>query len=155
MNDVLTATEIAGYMGAGLAGVAYVPQISHLIRARCSAGISRLAFEVWLLASFLVTARAIALHAGVFIVLGVIQIAATAIIMFYATRYRDMYCPNHLPATSGQRQSHGPTSEAESKSGRHGEALGEPATERRKDGDDRNRRIVAAAPPLSRNRPQR
>jgi hypothetical protein len=47
---MLTATEIAGFAGAGLAGAAYVPQLSHLIRTRCSAGISRLAFEVWLLA---------------------------------------------------------------------------------------------------------
>ena len=50
-----------------------IPQISHLIRARCSAGISRLAFGVWLLASLLITARAIAIHAGVFILLGAIQ----------------------------------------------------------------------------------
>jgi len=42
---MLTATEIAGFAGAGLAGAAYVPQISHLIRARCSAGISRLRQE--------------------------------------------------------------------------------------------------------------
>ena len=38
---MLTATEIAGFAGTGLAGAAYVPQISHLVRARCSAGISR------------------------------------------------------------------------------------------------------------------
>ena len=94
---VLTATEIAGFVGAGLAGAAYIPQISHLIRARCSAGISRLAFEVWLLASVLTTARAIAIHAGVFIALGGIQIVATALIMLYATRYKDTPCPSHLP----------------------------------------------------------
>ena len=94
---MLTATEIAGFVGAGLAGAAYVPQISHLVRARCSAGISRLAFEVWLLASLLTTARAIAIHAGVFIALGGIQIAATAVITFCATRYRDTLCPIHLP----------------------------------------------------------
>ncbi|MGE5292166.1 MAG: PQ-loop domain-containing transporter [Micromonosporaceae bacterium] len=94
---MLTATEIAGFAGAGLAGAAYVPQISHLVRARCSAGISRLAFEAWLLASLLTTARAIAIHAGVFITLGGIQIAATALIMLYATRYKDMSCPSHLP----------------------------------------------------------
>jgi hypothetical protein len=94
---MLTATEIAGFAGAGLAGAAYVPQISHLIRARCSAGISRLAFEVWLLASVLTTARAIAIHAGVFIALGGIQIAATAVITFYAARYKDTPCPSHLP----------------------------------------------------------
>ena len=94
---MLTTTEIAGFAGAGLAGAAYVPQISHLIRARCSAGISRLAFEAWLLASVLVTARAIAIGAGVFIALGGIQIVATALITFYAARYKGAPCPVHLP----------------------------------------------------------
>jgi hypothetical protein len=94
---MLTATEIAGFAGAGLAGAAYVPQISHLIRARCSAGISRLAFEAWLLASVLTTARAIAIGAGVFIVLGGIQIVATTVIMVCAIRYKDTPCPVHLP----------------------------------------------------------
>jgi PQ loop repeat len=96
-SAMLTTTEIAGFAGAGLAGAAYIPQISHLIRARCSAGISRLAFEVWLLASLLTTARAIAIHAGVFIALGGIQIVATAVIMLYATRYKNTPCPVHLP----------------------------------------------------------
>jgi PQ loop repeat len=94
---MLTTTEIAGFVGAGLAGAAYVPQISHLIRAGCSAGISRLAFEVWLLASLLTTTRAIAIHADVFIVLGGIQIVATTLIMLYAARYKDKPCPSHLP----------------------------------------------------------
>ena len=94
---MLTATEFAGFAGAGLAGAAYVPQVSHLVRAHCSAGISRLAFEAWLLASLLATARAIAIHAGVFIVLGTIQIVATALIVFCAIRYKDTLCPIHLP----------------------------------------------------------
>jgi len=100
---MLTITEIAGFVGAGLAGAAYLPQISHLIRARCSAGISRLAFEIWLLASLLVAARAIAIHAGVFIVLGGVQVVATTLIMFYATRYKDTRCPIHLPAQSSAK----------------------------------------------------
>ena len=94
---MLTITQIAGFAGAGLSGAAYVPQISHLIRARCSAGLSRLAFGAWLLASVLVTARAIAIGAGVFIVLGGIQIAATALILVCAVRYKDTPCPSHLP----------------------------------------------------------
>jgi uncharacterized protein with PQ loop repeat len=94
---MLTMTQIAGFAGAGLAGAAYLPQITHLIRARCSAGISRLAFGVWLLSSFLVTARAIAVHDGVFIVLGGIQIVATALIVVCAARYKDTPCPSHLP----------------------------------------------------------
>src|SRR5215831_8048302 len=103
---MLTATEIAGFAGAGLAGAAYVPQISHLIRARCSAGISRLAFEVWLLASVLTTARAIAIHTGVFIVLGGIQILATTLIMLFAARYQDTPCPGHLPQPPQGQDSH-------------------------------------------------
>ena len=95
---MLTATEIGGFVGAGLAGAAYVPQIAHLIRARCSAGISRLAFGVWLLASLLITARAIAVHAGVFIALGAIEVVATALIMLYAARYKDTPCPAHRPS---------------------------------------------------------
>src|SRR5215470_16441051 len=101
---MLTATEIAGFVGAGLAGLAYVPQISHLVRARCSAGISRLAFAVWLLSSALITARAIAIGAGVFVVLGGIQIVATALIMLYAVLYKDMPCPSHPPARPESRR---------------------------------------------------
>ena len=119
---MLTASEIAGFVGAGLAGAAYVPHISHLIRARCSAGISRLAFEVWLLASVLTTAHAIAIRAGVFIVLGGIQIVATMLITLYAARYKNTPCPSHLPRpprarTAAQRESvatepdYGPRSE--------------------------------------------
>ena len=96
MPATMTITEIAGFAGAGLAGAAYVPQISHLIRARCSAGISRLAFAVWLLASVLVTVRAVAIGAGVFIVLGGIQIVATTLIVLCAARYKDTRCPSHL-----------------------------------------------------------
>ena len=104
---MLTITQIAGFAGAGLAGAAYVPQVSHLIRARCSAGISRLAFAVWLLASVLTTARAIAIHAGVFIVLGGIQIVATALIMVCAARYNDTPCPVHLPGRPTARTATG------------------------------------------------
>ena len=94
---MLTATQIGGFVGAGLAGAAYVPQIFHLIRARCSAGISRLAFAAWLLSSLLITARAVAIGVGVFIVLGGIQIVATTLIVVYAARYKDTPCPVHRP----------------------------------------------------------
>jgi uncharacterized protein with PQ loop repeat len=103
---MLTITEIAGLAGAGLAGAAYIPQISRLIRARCSAGISRVAFEVWLLASLLTTARAIAIHAGVFIVLGGIQIVATTLITLYATRYKDTPCPSPPASPARRRDGH-------------------------------------------------
>lgn len=94
---MLRATQLAGFIGAGLAGAAYVPQIWHLIRAHCSAGLSRLAFGAWLAASLLVMTHAVAIGDTVFIVLGAIQLAATALILLYATRYENSYCASHLP----------------------------------------------------------
>jgi hypothetical protein len=96
---MVTATQFAGFIGAGLAGAAYVPQIWHLARVHCSAGISRLAFVVWLAASFLVTTHAVATGAAVFIALGAVQIAATTLILVYATRYRSSLCAGHVIVT--------------------------------------------------------
>ena len=87
--------QLAGFVGAALAGAAYVPQIWHLLAERCSAGISRLAFATWLAASALVTAHAVAIASPVFVVLGAVQVLATALIVVFSTRYRDSRCPTH------------------------------------------------------------
>ena len=93
----MTTTEMVGFVGVGLAGIAYLPQITHLIKERCSAGVSRLAFGMWLVSSFLVTAHAVATHAAVFVVLGAVQIVSTAIILIFGTRYHGSFCPLHRP----------------------------------------------------------
>lgn len=95
---MLRATELAGFAGAALAGAAYVPQIWHLIREQCSAGLSRLAFAAWLVSSMLVTSHALATAATVFIALGAIQLTATVLILAYSTKYAGSYCASHLPA---------------------------------------------------------
>jgi hypothetical protein len=94
---------MAGFVGVALSGAAYLPQIIHLARARCAAGVSRPAYTAWLLASLLLALRAVAIRAWVFIVLGGIQVVATTLILFYATRYGDDYCPSHSPS---HRRSH-------------------------------------------------
>lgn len=106
---MLRLTELAGFIGAGLAGAAYIPQIWHLVHERCSAGISRIAFTTWLLASALVTIHAVAIHAVVFIVLGAIQIAATTVIVVYTTRYEHSYCASHVPVLAAVLLPLGPT----------------------------------------------
>ena len=88
-------SELIGLTGASLAGYAYLPQITHLIREQCSAGISRSAFTIWLLASVLMTVHAILLPALVFIALGAIQIGAITTILIYSARYRGLVCPIH------------------------------------------------------------
>ena len=94
---MLRATEIAAFLGVGLAAVAYLPQILHLARAHCAAGISRAAFCTWLVAAMLVTSHALATGAGVFIALGVVQVVATSVVLVYATRYASSYCAGHEP----------------------------------------------------------
>jgi uncharacterized protein with PQ loop repeat len=88
-------SELIGLSGALLAGYAYLPQIRHLIREHCSAGISRRAFSLWLLASLLMTAHAVMLPAAVFIVLGAIQIGAISMILVFSARYRGAVCATH------------------------------------------------------------
>ena len=92
--------EVAGLLGVVVAAAAYVPQITHLIGERCSAGISRLAFAAWLASSVLMTAHAVAIGAGVFIVLGVVQVSATALILVFTVRYEDSFCASHLPVVA-------------------------------------------------------
>ena len=88
-------SELIGLTGASLAGYAYLPQITHLFREQCSAGISRSAFAIWLLASILMTVHAVLLPALVFIALGAIQIVAITTILVYSARYRGLVCPTH------------------------------------------------------------
>ena len=87
--------DLVGLTGALIAGYAYLPQITHLIKEHCSAGISRTAFALWFLSSVLVTINAVSIQSVVFISLGVVQISATAVIYFYSTRYRGLVCPFH------------------------------------------------------------
>lgn len=93
----MSGSEVIGLGGAALAGYAYLPQIIHLIRERCSSGLSERAFALWLVASLLMTVHAITIPAVVFIVLGILQVAATCLIVFYCRRYRGRACPSHDP----------------------------------------------------------
>jgi uncharacterized protein with PQ loop repeat len=93
---VVIVTEMAGFVGVALSGAAYVPQIVHLIRSRCSAGVSRPAYTVWLVASILLAIKAVGIQAWAFIALGAIQVMATTLILLYAARYKGQYCPSHI-----------------------------------------------------------
>ena len=99
----MSFSELVGLTGAALAAYAYLPQITHLIREHCSAGLSERAFALWLASSVLMTTHAVTIGSPVFIVLGVQQILATGIIAFFCRRYRGQACPSHDAAapTSG------------------------------------------------------
>ena len=91
----MNGPNLLGLTGALIAGYAYLPQITHLVKERCTAGLSRTAFALWLASSVLVTINAVYIHAVVFIALGAVQILSTGIIFMFTTRYRGQLCPYH------------------------------------------------------------
>ncbi len=94
-KTIMDGPNLLGLTGAMIAGYAYLPQINHLVKEHCAAGISRSAFALWLVSSVFVTVSAIYIKAAVFIVLGVIQISSTAIIFIYSTKYKNQVCEFH------------------------------------------------------------
>ena len=98
----MSLTEIAGYVGASLAGAAYIPQIAHMVRERCVAGISLRAFLVWLVASALILVRAVATRELAFIALGGVQTAATGFIVIYVAFNAGRVCPWHAQGPSAR-----------------------------------------------------
>ena len=91
----MSVAEAIGLGGAGLAAYAYVPQIAHLVREHCSAGLSERAYTLWLVSSALMTVHAVTIGSVVFVLLGCQQIVATGLVAFFCARYRDQACPSH------------------------------------------------------------
>jgi lipid-A-disaccharide synthase-like uncharacterized protein len=93
--------EILGIAGITISMLAYVPQVVHLGKEHCSAGISRRAWAMWLAGSLLV--GALAIHRGdvVFIALQLSTLTSDAVILYLAQKYRGMVCEAHQanPAT--------------------------------------------------------
>jgi lipid-A-disaccharide synthase-like uncharacterized protein len=87
--------EILGIAGITISMLAYVPQVVHLGKEHCSAGISRRAWAMWLVGSLLV--GTLAVHRGdiVFIALQLSTLTSAAIILYLAQKYRGMVCEAH------------------------------------------------------------
>jgi lipid-A-disaccharide synthase-like uncharacterized protein len=96
--------ETLGLAGIAISMLAYVPQVVHLGREHCSAGVSPRAWAMWLASSLLI--GTLAIHRGdlVFVVLQISTLTSAAIILVLARRYRGMVCEAH--ALNFQPQSH-------------------------------------------------
>jgi uncharacterized protein with PQ loop repeat len=88
-------TEILGFGGTLLVAAAYFPQISHLFRQHCSAGISIRAWTIWLVAAVLFFTHAFAISDRVFLTLQVINLAAIFLIIILARKYKERTCHIH------------------------------------------------------------
>jgi lipid-A-disaccharide synthase-like uncharacterized protein len=96
--------ETIGIAGIAISVLAYVPQVVHLGKEHCSAGVSRRAWTMWLVSSLLV--GAVAVHRGdpVFILLQLSSLTSAAIILILARRYRGMVCATHAAGFKPQNR---------------------------------------------------
>jgi uncharacterized protein with PQ loop repeat len=85
-----------GIRRTGVVAGAYVPQIWHLVKAHCSAGISIRAYFLWFLASLLFLVHAAMIKDIVFVLVQVVNLLAIAAVVFHAKRYQMQI----MPATS-------------------------------------------------------
>ncbi len=89
---------ILGTVGIAISMLAYLPQVVHLAKEHCSAGVSSRAWTMWLLSSLLIGALALHRHDVVFILLQISSLGSAAVILFLSYRYRGLVCEAHLHA---------------------------------------------------------
>lgn len=87
--------EILGVIGIGISVAAYVPQVVHLGREHCSAGVSSRAWAMWLASAVLIGLLAMHRRDPVFILLQVSTLTSAAVILVLARRYKGMVCATH------------------------------------------------------------
>jgi lipid-A-disaccharide synthase-like uncharacterized protein len=90
-----TVFELVGIAGISIGVLAYVPQVVHLWREHCSAGVSPRAWAMWLTSSLLIGALALHRHDPVFIALQASSLTSAAVILLLTHRYRGMVCEAH------------------------------------------------------------
>jgi lipid-A-disaccharide synthase-like uncharacterized protein len=101
--------ELLGLAGIVISVLAYLPQVVHLAREHCSAGVSGRAWSMWLISSVMVGALALHRHDAVFILLQVSTLLSASVIVALVHRYRGMICLTHaLAAREAARRRLGP-----------------------------------------------
>ena len=89
------STEWLGFAGTALCIFAYCPQVIHLIKERCSAGLSVGAYCSWGFAAVLLLSYAISMRDPVFIVLQTYQAGAQTLIFYFCIKYKGHFCKEH------------------------------------------------------------
>ena len=91
----MSLSQILGFVGTGLVIGGYVPQIVHLIKERCTAGISIPAFSLWCAASILFLLHAAVIRDPVFVGVQTVNLVAGGLIVVFCKRYQGEVCPWH------------------------------------------------------------
>lgn len=92
----MNVSQIVGFAGTALVITGYVPQIHHLIKERCTAGVSVPAFAVWWAASLLFLVHATMIRDVVFVGVQIVNLAAGGVIVVFCKKYDGQVCPFHV-----------------------------------------------------------
>ena len=96
--------EILGVVGIAISVAAYVPQVVHLGREHCSAGVSTRAWTMWLISCLFVGTLAVHRRDAVFILLQATTLISAALILYLSRRYRGMACETHAHLLAGPQE---------------------------------------------------
>ncbi len=88
-------SEILGYAGTALVIIAYAPQINHLIKEQCSAGISLRAYYLWSLASAFFLIHSLMIWDMVFIVVQIVNLILGGLVIFFTKKLHGQVCLSH------------------------------------------------------------
>ena len=97
----MTISQILGFVATGLVIGGYVPQIVHLVKERCTAGISISAFALWCLASLLFLIHAAMIEDAVFVGVQTVNLVAGGLIVGFCKKYEGEVCPFHRDVYGG------------------------------------------------------
>lgn len=88
-------SNVLGLVGTIIVAIGYLPQIVHIAREGCSAGLSIKAWWLWLLSSVFIALHAFVVFDLVFMSLQAVNILAIATVIVLAKRYERMVCRRH------------------------------------------------------------
>jgi uncharacterized protein with PQ loop repeat len=91
----MISSQALGFAGTALVIGGYVPQIVHLIRQRCTAGMSLPAFSLWCVASLFFLIHAVMIRDAVFMGVQTVNLIAGALIVGFCKRYEGRVCDYH------------------------------------------------------------
>ncbi len=92
----MTLFQLLGFLGTGVVAAAYIPQIHHLVKEHCSAGISMNAYALWWVASILFLIHAAMIRDVVFVFAQIVNLTAILAIVICVKKYERKMCLRHL-----------------------------------------------------------
>lgn len=92
--------EVVGIFGIAISVAAYLPQVVHLAREHCSAGVSSRAWAMWFVGGLLVGMLAVHRRDPIFMVLQLNSLVSASLVLFLARKYRGRACESHAHLVS-------------------------------------------------------